>query len=448
MSQQTCKAPKAKGSSEQCPSPAKYYVADFDPHYFCGRHVPAQFKDSATPIAVSSSTPSSPAKPAKHSQPPQPSPAIESPSNTHALQKLQCSGVKADGSRCSRMCYNDTGRQTVLYCSSHRDQMLPEPSASAMVTGYISGKLHHEGSDDNNVSTATPAPSGLAVAVALKPKLNAGLQAMVDSIHSKRVEQNTFLYNFVHNYPDNQRVDFVDNMSVAKKFIDPSLSRSAQAKVLEILTAPASSADTPGFIYCFQHYVTPSTRALIRSLLQSVASGAFESLAQTMEKLRIGSGRSAADRSPDVLYKIGKAVNVSKRMIQWSRQCQMPIDLLEVFPEQPKAQRSLLLDAFTRIASQDQNHDDNDSSSTASRGMGETYDFPSATRTKKVGLAEALIHAHLSDESFGNVPISCHCGTRHKEWFKDNDGIRWPHTNIRLVIQYYIKLIKLGYDMK
>ncbi|KAI8870922.1 hypothetical protein GQ42DRAFT_162364 [Ramicandelaber brevisporus] len=60
-------------------------------------------------------------------------------------------------------------------------------------------------------------------------------------------------------------------------------------------------------------------------------------------------------------------------------------------------------------------------------------------------LVESLIHIHLSDESFGRVQSPCNCSIKHREWFKDGDGILWQHSNIRLVILYYIKLVRLMY---
>ncbi|KAI8873365.1 DUF1766-domain-containing protein [Ramicandelaber brevisporus] len=327
------------------------------------------------------------------------------------MGKEQCSGYTKQHKRCERELNNYHDTDKPLYCPHHKDKNL------------------------SSTSEPVQASHDIAAAARPPPELSSRLQVIIDAVRNKQPEHSEFLHDFVYHHPEDKKLNLIRNEDLAKEYIDPSLSPTTQSELLELITKPASDADEPGFIYCYQHKTDTSTGGMISDLLEQISADPVDTLTKELADLDIATNEDIPNEHLSaVLYKVGKAVNVKKRMNEWSRKCRIPIDLLDVFPEQPPELKA----QFTM---------DEDSESVSNEEF-KTYDFPSAIRTPKADRVESLIHAHLKDESFGNVPFQCNCGTEHREWFKDKDGIHWPHTNIRLVIQYYIKLVKLMYEVE
>ncbi|KAJ3056309.1 hypothetical protein HK097_007409 [Rhizophlyctis rosea] len=130
------------------------------------------------------------------------------------------------------------------------------------------------------------------------------------------------------------------------------------------------------------------------------------------------------------MYKIGRAINVYRRLLQWFSQCGYTPRLIEFFPTQ-------------NIPSPTDTH---------------AHNF-TPKRCKYTHRAERLIHIELS-ERYGAGPVVCHGGCReaHYELFRarrrdgegilvvGGEGLEWKE--IRKVIVKWVEFVDSAYDVR
>ena len=156
-------------------------------------------------------------------------------------------------------------------------------------------------------------------------------------------------------------------------YIPSSLSPSITSKLLAELAKPISKHDEAGYIYIFS------------------LSAAIEA-------------EAAAVPSPPggkILIKIGRATNVTRRLYEWTRQCEKNVSLLRYYPYIP---------GYVPFS--------DDSIPAASRAASVSAPMPAGAPTKVpfAHRVERLIHVELSD-----LRVRRHCMVcqgEHREWFE------------------------------
>jgi len=151
------------------------------------------------------------------------------------------------------------------------------------------------------------------------------------------------------------------------------------------MSCKATEKDAPGFIYIFWQTDLKQTEAetnAAASLINTSMDGPQRNDEEVLQRRFFQTSTNATLQPQEkrtIFLKIGRAVNVHQRLIQWENRCQYSISLL----------RSYSRDAQGR----------------------------SARPVPYVGRIEHLIHLHL--EMLGNrVKRQCRCGTEHREWFE------------------------------
>src|SRR4051794_15312627 len=99
------------------------------------------------------------------------------------------------------------------------------------------------------------------------------------------------------------------------------------------------------------------------------------------------------NHSQYTLYKVGRSINVFKRLYQWNKQCEYIPELIETFP---------------KIVSSSFNKDDIQSNHNKLEIINCTYTHR----------AERLIHIELNDRFKADTEECKKCGKIHQEWFK------------------------------
>ncbi|KAJ1533679.1 hypothetical protein HK096_004974 [Nowakowskiella sp. JEL0078] len=183
-----------------------------------------------------------------------------------------------------------------------------------------------------------------------------------------------------------------------KDWIDNSVSSLTRSKLLNEMRRPISEKDEPGWIYVYQ--------MLKESNTQSVGN----------------------KQLPTHLYKIGRSINVYRRLTQWSHKC----GYTPVLIDPPKNTD------FRRASIGNKMHDD------TSQKI--------SVKCKYIHRAERLIHIELRDQFHaGIVHCNGYCGAKHNEWFKISDPeqidnkFSYGWKSLRKVIKKWIKFVEKQY---
>lgn len=146
-----------------------------------------------------------------------------------------------------------------------------------------------------------------------------------------------------------------------------------------------SKTDSPGYIYIFWQtdvQQTSDETSAVASIISAPRLDRGIHRQETILQKRFFQ-TSANARLPRTLekrtifLKIGRAVNVHQRLVQWKKQCEYEISLLRSYPHE----RSV------------------------------------PAPVPNVVKVERLIHLHLEMQG-QRVKKECRCGTEHKEWFE------------------------------
>ncbi|KAI5819971.1 meiotically up-regulated gene 113-domain-containing protein, partial [Pyronema omphalodes] len=179
--------------------------------------------------------------------------------------------------------------------------------------------------------------------------------------------------------------------------VDPASLNKEQAKLLELiprtlhprglgrlqqeLLKPFSPKDEPGYIYMFWLNDSPLSPAS-----SPATTPGAQSPGNALLKAAIASAPAATPggSTPKLLFKIGRAVNVQRRLHQWQSQCGYNLSLIRYYPH------------------------------TSASTPGEV-----ARMVPNVNRVERLIHLELSAIPGANPHHKCDsCGKTHKEWFE------------------------------
>ncbi|KOS22480.1 Meiotically up-regulated protein [Escovopsis weberi] len=185
------------------------------------------------------------------------------------------------------------------------------------------------------------------------------------------------------------------------ELIPRDLPHETIAKLEKEVAKGFSEADEPGYIYIFW---------LKRD---GDAAPPVPIDAASVRAVMAGSGGGANHFSTDttLLIKIGRAVNVHKRMKEWTSQCGFSIELLRSYPHVPSAE--------------------------AEAGV-EPRPTPHANKV------ENLVHKELTGMGMRAPFEKCEaCGARHQEWFRmdyTTDSIRKVDGVIRKWIEWDYKM--------
>lgn len=171
--------------------------------------------------------------------------------------------------------------------------------------------------------------------------------------------------------------------------IPPSLSPKTTSLLLAELSKPISAADDPGYIYMF--WLTSESDPSKPD--DDVASTILESSPTNTRRGNEALHRYTSQRGPrkptqpqSVLLKIGRAVNVHRRLSQWTKQCAYNITLIRYYPYN---------EARSPVAA-----------SVPPRKV------PHAHRV------ERLIHLELAEKRVVDQGPCGTCGKEHREWFE------------------------------
>jgi hypothetical protein len=169
--------------------------------------------------------------------------------------------------------------------------------------------------------------------------------------------------------------------------------RLIYAKLLTAMSEPPSKTDSPGYIYIFWQTDVEQTEDETSAVASIISAPKLDRGLRRQETIlqKRFFQTSANTRLPQpdkrtLFLKIGRAVNVHQRLIQWKKQCEYEISLLRSYPYN-------------------------------STGRAQARQVPNVVKV------ERLIHLHL--EMLGQrVSKRCRCGTEHKEWFEVDASAR------------------------
>jgi T5orf172 domain len=226
-------------------------------------------------------------------------------------------------------------------------------------------------------------------------------------------------------------------------FIPAHLNSATREVLLAELSKSLTAADRePGYIYIF--WLTP------RDGPQPGASDASTLLAPPTRPAVHGRRtsdimRTYSVKAPDgpkrrtLMLKIGRANNVHRRMVEWSRQCGHHITLLRYYPTasqtggfsaSPSPAASPSRKPVPSPGRSTQGRDDNDN--------GDGSSLP--TKVSLVPRVERLIHAELASQ---RVIRACEgCGRQHREWFAidaTREGVRNVDQTVRRWVEWGIE---------
>ena len=238
----------------------------------------------------------------------------------------------------------------------------------------------------------------------------------------------------VQSHAQSSSVPTLSQTSRFSSYIPTSLPATTASVLMAELAKPLTPSDhEPGYIYIF--WLTPAT------IPQTAANAASSLLAPPRRSDRAAYKRRASDVLRDfgeivpennrdrsdqsrsqrperrtIMLKIGRASNVHRRMVQWTKQCGHHITLLRYYPNpnyrspspSPSPSRSPVI------------------SPAASRKSVPQSPSPSSPqKSSLIPRVERLIHLELQDK---RVMRSCDgCGKEHREWFEveaSREGVR------------------------
>ncbi|TGZ84431.1 DUF1766-domain-containing protein [Ascodesmis nigricans] len=246
--------------------------------------------------------------------------------------------------------------------------------------------------------------------------------------------------------------DKIDTSKLTKEeqrlisLIPPSLPRKAAAKLRTELLRPFSDKDEPGYIYIFWLTDSPLSPFATPSPSPAPSPGAHKNtniLSSTSGGRRLSayldpSNNPSGSPRPKLLFKIGRAVNVQRRLHQWSTQCGYNLSLIRYYPHtsatspapklSPGASSSYLSATPTGVASPD-----------LSPGGS-----PLGRKVPNVNRVERLIHLELGAMPGANPVVTCDgCGKQHKEWF-ELDASREGVLGVDAVVKKWIAYAEGG----
>ncbi|PHH80224.1 hypothetical protein CDD80_2425 [Ophiocordyceps camponoti-rufipedis] len=178
--------------------------------------------------------------------------------------------------------------------------------------------------------------------------------------------------------------------------IPTSLDAATVSALMTELSRPYADAEEAGYIYMF--WLTPASRrdatppvAAARSLLVPPSPargppGAAHNRRRPSDVVSRFAGQGDAGK---MLLKIGRAVNVQRRMNQWQGQCGHDIEMLRYYPYLPGA------------------------SDAPANDKG-----PMPRMTPHCRRVERLIHLELAGRGLRANLETCGCGRDHREWFQ------------------------------
>lgn len=192
-------------------------------------------------------------------------------------------------------------------------------------------------------------------------------------------------------------------------WIPSDLSPETTSKLLQKLAEPLSNAEEPGYIYIYcvtSTNSTPSPEAT-SSLIPPPSSGRSRRTSDVLRSAGIPASKSR-DRTGEhtkdtITLKIGRAVNVSRRLTQ-HQQCAQNLTLVRYYPYSPS-----------------------------------TADALPPKKAPNVHRLERLIHIELEDRRFKLVDPCEHCGKRHQEFFEieaDKEQLRLVDECVRRWVRY------------
>lgn len=222
-------------------------------------------------------------------------------------------------------------------------------------------------------------------------------------------------------------------------YIPPHLPPQTAAALLAELSKPLSPHDEAGYIYVF--WLTPQSPSHPPN--PEAVSSLFSSTLSPQSKTTI--------TPPKILLKIGRAVNVHRRMTQWTKQCGHHLTLIRHYPQsQPISPYHPPISRQSRSSTSSekkQTHNDGDDDETKNLSV------PTG-KAPYIHRIERLIHLELAALKYQNPSspgsklenendeekntASCkNCGRVHREWF-EIDGTKEAVRVVDRVIQRWI----------
>jgi Meiotically up-regulated gene 113 len=206
--------------------------------------------------------------------------------------------------------------------------------------------------------------------------------------------------------------------------IPKSLAPHTTAQLLAELAKPLSTFDEAGYIYMF--WLTPESK-------DAPTPSTTSSLLGSTPSPVLNRNGSKVAKAP-LLFKIGRAGNVHKRLNEWQRQCGYNLSLIRYYPHMPtplpspsnspSSARKASLPGYSNRTSPPvytSKAPSGMSSSTPEQALaiGGHYKVPNVHRV------ERLIHLELASNQ---VKQNCkQCGKTHREWFAvdaSKEGVR------------------------
>lgn len=224
--------------------------------------------------------------------------------------------------------------------------------------------------------------------------------------------------------PNNRHSSSSSHTPSLLSWIPKTLSPQTTSVLLTELAKPISNADDEGYIYMF--WVTPQSTAKDAQppLPRDIASSILPSVPQAHESLRPpAQPRSVSDAlraardlnalttnptstSPgSIRLKIGRTINVHRRLAEWTRQCSHDLTLIRYYPYTPSSASS----SPARVPASRQR---------ASSNASPAASLPPGRKVPHVHRVERLIHLELADLRVRDLGRCDECGKEHREWFE------------------------------
>jgi hypothetical protein len=251
----------------------------------------------------------------------------------------------------------------------------------------------HQGAMVKTTATSVPVPArpskATAAAMGMSPatpatSVTTALEEIVNPLEisklSKQQQQRMSMYT--------TSIDTHANLGIlVLQLIPKSLPAKGLARLQKELLKPFSEKDEPGYIYMF--WLTDSPLSPF-STSPSTPSGITTQKPLTNSDRLLRTALNAAPTPggtrPKLLFKIGRANNVQRRLHEWTTQCGHNLSLIRYYPH---------------------------TSATSSPGQEVGRKVPNSHRI------ERLIHLELGAIPGANPMKQCQaCGKTHKEWFE------------------------------
>ncbi|KAJ5833516.1 hypothetical protein N7474_001827 [Penicillium riverlandense] len=218
-------------------------------------------------------------------------------------------------------------------------------------------------------------------------------------------------------------------------WIPPSLSPQTTSLLLTELAKPISATDEEGYIYMF--WVTPPSttrnagstsprpppREIASSLLLPVPNSSRPAQRRSIsDAIRVAQDLNALSSNPTatapgtVRLKIGRAINVHRRLTEWTRQCSNDLTLIRYYPYSPSTSTTTPTPqqspSSAWLSPSRHNHPQQRPTSS------ETLTLTSGRKVPHVHRVERLIHIELADLRVRDLGPCAECGKEHREWFE------------------------------